>query len=299
MRKEGIMTKPKSIESEGEKFLAKEADDVSEGNGPEASRMEKRVWIRLPVRHNHRLLEVINRVNADSELYTLWEVVNVNAVRRQGMSDHGPVHMQIVANIALKLLRSLIEHGVQPSVVVDHSLTNEDAELIVVLASLTHDLGMSIHRQDHEQYSLFLTRPKIYELLEGLYDTPARTIIASEILHAIIAHRADGYPLTLEAGILRVADSLDMAEGRTRIPFEAGEVNIHSISAAAIEKVTIEKGEAKPIRIVVRMNNSAGIFQLDELVKKKLKGSRLEPYVEVKATIEGKSEKKLVQTFEL
>jgi metal-dependent HD superfamily phosphatase/phosphodiesterase len=293
------MNEPKRVQGEGENLLAKQAEEGSEGAAPESSRPEKRVWIRLPVRHNHRLLEVINRVNADSELYTLWEVVNVNAVRRQGMSDHGPVHMQIVANIALKLLRSLIEHGVQPSSVVDHDLTNEDAEVIVVLASLTHDLGMSIHRQEHEQYSLFLSRPKIYELLEGLYDIPTRTILASEILHAIIAHRSDGTPLTLEAGILRVADSLDMAEGRTRIPFEAGEVNIHSISAAAIEKVAIEKGASKPIRIVVRMNNSAGIFQLDELVKKKLRGSRLEPYVEIKATIEGKSEKKLIQTFEL
>lgn len=293
------MTDPKCAGSEGDMSIAKQVDEILEVAGAGASRTEKRVCIRLPVRHNPRLLEIIKRVNADSELYTLWEVVNVNAVRRQGMSDHGPVHMQIVANIALKLLRLLVEHGVQPSIVVDHNLTNEDAEVIVVLASLTHDLGMSIHRQEHEQYSLFLSRPKIHDLLKGLYDIPTRTIITSEILHAIIAHRAEGTPLTLEAGILRVADSLDMAEGRTRIPFEAGEVNIHSISAAAVEKVVIEKGKAKPIRIAVRMNNSAGIFQLDELVKKKLKGSRLEPYVELKATIEGESEKKLVQAFEL
>jgi metal-dependent HD superfamily phosphatase/phosphodiesterase len=293
------MTDPRCVESEEEILLAKEPNKIPDVAGPEVSRTEKRVCIRLPVRHNPRLLELINRVNADSELYALWEVANVNAVRRQGMSDHGPVHVQIVANIALKLLRLLLEHGVKPGIVIDYNLTKEDAELIVVLASLTHDLGMSIHRQDHEQYSLFLSRPKIDELLEGLYDLPTRTIITSEILHAIISHRAGGYPLTLEAGILRVADSLDMAEGRTRIPFEAGDVNIHSISAAAIEKVFIEKGEAKPIRIVVRMNNSAGIFQLDELVKKKLKGSRLEPYLEIKATIEGESEKKLVQTFEL
>jgi len=223
------MTDPKCAESEGDMSIPKQVDEILEVAGAGASRTEKRVCIRLPVRHNPRLLEIIKRVNADSELYTLWEVVNVNAVRRQGMSDHGPVHMQIVANIALKLLRLLVEHGVQPSIVIDHNLTNEDAEVIVVLASLTHDLGMSIHRQEHEQYSLFLSRPKIHDLLKGLYDIPTRTIITSEILHAIIAHRAEGTPLTLEAGILRVADSLDMAEGRTRIPFEAGEVNIHSI----------------------------------------------------------------------
>jgi metal-dependent HD superfamily phosphatase/phosphodiesterase len=199
----------------------------------------------------------------------------------------------------LKLLRLLVDHAVPPSIVPDYGLTVEDAEVVVALASLTHDLGMSIHRIDHEQYSLFLARPKIVELLEGLYDVRTRTIIASEVLHAIISHRSDGRPLTLEAGVVRVADSLDMAEGRSRIPFQAGKVDIHSLSAAAIEKVSIKAGEDKPIRIVVRMNNSAGIFQLDELVKEKLKGSGLEAYVEVKAAIEGEAEKKLIETFEI
>jgi metal-dependent HD superfamily phosphatase/phosphodiesterase len=259
----------------------------------------QRIVIRVPARHNPRLQQVIDRVNADDELYTLWQVSNVNAVQRLEMSDHGPVHVQIVTNIALKLLRLLVDRSVTPSVVVGHNLTIEDAEVIVVLAALLHDLGMSIHRVDHELYSLFLARPKIKELLEGVYDLPVQTILSSEILHAIISHRAGGRPVTLEAGVVRVADALDMAQGRSRIPFEEGKVNIHSVSATAIEQVIIEQGEIKPIRIVVRMNNSAGIFQLDELLKEKLEGSGLEPYVEVEATIEGESEKKLIKTFRI
>jgi metal-dependent HD superfamily phosphatase/phosphodiesterase len=259
----------------------------------------QRIVIRVPARHNPRLQQVIDRVNADDELYTLWQVSNVNAVQRLEMSDHGPVHVQIVTNIALKLLRLLVDRSVTPSVVVGHNLTIEDAEVIVVLAALLHDLGMSIHRVDHELYSLFLARPKIKELLEGIYDLPVQTILSSEILHAIISHRAGGRPVTLEAGVVRVADALDMAQGRSRIPFEEGKVNIHSVSATAIEQVIIEQGEIKPIRIVVRMNNSAGIFQLDELLKEKLEGSGLEPYVEVEATIEGESEKKLIKTFRI
>jgi uncharacterized protein len=168
-----------------------------------------------------------------------------------------------------------------------------------VLASLLHDSGMSIHRMDHEQYSLFLARPKIGELLGSLYELPTRGILTSEILHAIISHRAGGRPFTLEAGVVRVADALDMAEGRTRIPFEAGQVNIHSVSALAIERVSIEEGLDKPIRISVRMNNAAGIFQLDELLKDKLEGSGLEPYIEVEASTEGEADKKLIKTFRI
>jgi metal-dependent HD superfamily phosphatase/phosphodiesterase len=259
----------------------------------------QRIVIRVPARHNPRLQQVVDRVNADDELYTLWQVNNVNAVQRLSMNDHGPVHVQIVTNIALKLLRLLVDRSVTPSAVKGHNLTIEDAEVIVVLASLLHDIGMSIHRVDHELYSLFLARPKLRELLEGIYDLPTLTILSSEILHSIISHRAGGQPLTLEAGVVRVADALDMAQGRSRIPFQEGKIDIHSVSATAIEQVSIEQGELKPIRIVVRMNNSAGIFQLDELLKDKLEGSGLEPYVEVEATIEGESEKKLIQTFRI
>ena len=121
----------------------------------------QRIVIRVPARHNPRLQQVIDRVNADDELYTLWQVNNVNAVQRLAMNDHGPVHVQIVTNIALKLLRLLVDRSVTPSVVEGHNLTIEDAEVIVVLASLLHDIGMSIQRTDHELFSLFLARPKI------------------------------------------------------------------------------------------------------------------------------------------
>ncbi len=276
-----------------------EGFEASATASPEILKPHQRVIIRLPIRHNPKLQQIIDRVNGDDELYTLWQVANVNAVQRLGMSDHGPVHVQIVTNIALKLLRLLVDRSVQPSLVINHNLTIEDAEVVVVLASLLHDLGMSIHRIDHEQYSLLLARSKAKELLEDIYDVSTLAVLTSEILHAIISHRAGGKPLTLEAGIIRVADALDMAEGRSRIPFQAGKVNIHSVSAAAIEQTKIEQGEGKPIRIVVRMSNSAGIFQLDELLKEKLEGSGLEPYVEVEAMIEGEAEKKLIQTFRI
>jgi uncharacterized protein len=265
--------------------------------GPRDS--ESRVEIRLPVRHNPALQKVIDRVNADEELYALWTAMNVNATIRLGMTDHGPVHFQIVSNIALRMLRVLIDRGVEPSVVAHHGMTNAEAEIIVVMAALLHDLGMSIQRADHEQFSLFVAMPIIDRLLDGLYPVARRVILRSEILHAIISHRSDGRPMTLEAGIVRVADALDMTKGRSRIGFEAGVVNIHSISAASIEQVEIIEGDAKPLHIHVRMSNSAGIFQIDELLKEKLKGSGLEIYVEVVAEVEGETEKSLFKEYKL
>jgi len=255
--------------------------------------------IRVPVRANRRLRGVIDRANDDRQLKGWWHVSNVNAVVRLEINDHSWVHIQIVANIALKLLRQLVKRGVEPSVVRDYGMTAEDAEVVVVLSALTHCIGMSVHRRGHEDWSLFLAEPKLRELLGGVYDEPDLTVIVSEVLQSITSHRADGEPLSLEAGILRVADALDMAKGRSRIPFERGQVTMHSLSAAAIDEVRIGDGESKPVQIEILMNNSSGIFQVDGLLKAKLAGSGLEPYVEVVAHIDTESEKRLVPIYRL
>jgi uncharacterized protein len=259
----------------------------------------KHMRIRVPVRANRKLRTVIERVNKDDQVKGWWHVANVNAVARMEINDHSWVHIQIVSNIALKLLRQLTKHGVEPAMVVDYGMTREDSEVVVALTALTHCIGMSVHRKGHEDFSLFLAEPKLRELLAGIYDEPELTVVVSEVLQGIISHRSDGEPLTLEAGILRVADALDMEQGRSRIAFERGRVGIHSLSAAAIEEVEISDGEEKPIRISIRMNNSSGIYQVDGLLKAKLRGSGLEPYVEVIAHIDTEAEKRLVPLYEL
>jgi metal-dependent HD superfamily phosphatase/phosphodiesterase len=255
--------------------------------------------VRVPARGNRKLRRVLERVNADSQIKAWWHVANVNAVLRLQINDHSWVHVQIVANIALRLLRLLVKHGVQPSLQRDYRLTADDSEIVVVLASLLHDVGMSIHRRDHEDWSLFLAEPKMRQLLEDVYDEPELTVVVSEVLQAITSHRADGEPLSLEAGVLRVADALDLAKGRSRIPFERGSVTIHALSAAAIDEVRITDGESRPIMVEIVMNNSSGIYQVDGLLKAKLRGSGLEPYVEVVARIDTEAEKRLVPVYRL
>jgi metal-dependent HD superfamily phosphatase/phosphodiesterase len=255
--------------------------------------------INVPVRGNRKLRRLLERVNADTKLKAWWHVANVNAVARMQINDHSWVHIQIVSNIALKLLRQLTKHHVEPSLVRDYGYENDDSEVAVLLAALTHCIGMSVHREGHEDFSLFLAEPKLRELLDGLYEEPDLTVIVSEVLQAITSHRDYGKPLTLEAGIVRVADALDMEQGRSRIPFERGSISIHSLSAAAIEDVAIKDGAERAVLIEITMNNSSGIYQVDSLLKAKLQGSGLEPYVEVVAHIDTEAEKRLVPIFRL
>jgi uncharacterized protein len=259
----------------------------------------ERMRINVPPRANRTLRVLVERVNADAQLKSWWHVANVNAVKRLEINDHSWVHIQIVANIGLKLLRQLVKNGVEPGVVRDYGMSREDAEVVVALGAFLHCIGMAVHRDRHEDWSLFLAEPKMRELLEGLYEEPDLTVISSEVLQAITSHREYGRPLTLESGILRVADALDMAEGRSRIPFQHGRVSIHSLSAAAIEGVEIKDGEKAPVLIEITMNNSSGIYQVDELLKAKLRGSGLEPYVEVVARIDTEAEKSLIPLYRL
>src|SRR5918911_2937136 len=156
--------------------------------------------IRVPERANRKLRQVIERVNRDDQLKGWWHVANVNAVVRMEINDHSWVHIQIVTNIALKLLRQLTKHSVEPAMVTDYGMTRDDAEVVVALTALTHCVGMSVHRKGHEDFSLFLAEPKVRELLDGIYAEPELTVVASEVLQAITSHRDYGKPLTLEAG---------------------------------------------------------------------------------------------------
>ena len=256
--------------------------------------------IKIPSRDNTKLAALLERVNTDIELFTMWKCANINAVDRLGISDHGRVHVQIVANIGLKMLRLLQTAGITPSIVQHHGgsgMTQQDAEIVVVLGALMHDLGICVHRDEHEHHSLWLAERKLRELLDGLYDIEGRTIIVAETLHTIVAHQRSQRCLTIEAGVVKVADALDMAKGRARIPFEQGHINIHSASAAAIESVELSAGETKPIHIKVNMLNSTGIYQIDELLKKKIQNSTIKDYIELVASIQAETETKLITDF--
>ncbi len=253
----------------------------------------------VPCKGNEKLRKVVDLIKKDAQLQAFWRCSNVMAIDRLRITDHGPTHVKIVANSALKLLRMLVSRGVVPSVVKDYDLTAEDAEVIVVLGAILHDLGLIVARENHEMYSVFLAFDFVQKKLQSVYTTEESAIICSEVLHTILAHHPNQRVLTLEAGVVRVADALDMEQGRARVPFEAGKVDIHSVSALSIEQVEILEGKEKPIAIKVKMANSAGIFQVDELLKARIQNSGLEKHIHVIAEILAREERKIIEKFEL
>ncbi len=255
--------------------------------------------INLPYNSNVKLKTILGRVNSNEYLQSLWDCSNMNAVRRLGLSDHGRVHFAIVANIGLKILRDLVESNVKPNIVTDYALTNDDAEVVVFLGAVLHDLGMVAHRENHQIFSVSLASQILPELLEGVYNDKERAILTAETLHAIYAHESEIPQFTLEAGVVRVADALDMKEGRARIPFTAGKKDIHALSAMSIRDVKIRKGKTKPIVVEISMYNESGIFQVDQLLKKKIAGTKLEGFIEVVAQVENQQRKTILSRYVL
>ena len=253
----------------------------------------------IPLNNNRKLAHVMKKVKTDIKLRTYWKCANVMAIDRMGYTDHGPTHVKIVANLALRLLRILVGKQVKPNIVKDYDMKNEDAEVVVVMGSILHDLGMIVTRNDHEKYSVLVAREFIEKCLESIYSEEERAILSSEILHALVCHESPNNPLTLEAGIVGIADALDMEAGRARIPFQAGKIDIHAVSALSIQKVEISEDGKKPITIRIKMTNSAGIFQIDELLKPRIENSGLQQHFHVVAEITGEQETRIVDRFEI
>jgi len=224
-----------------------------------------------------------------------WDMSDYIAVNKMKYNAHGDIHAKIVAANALKMLNLLLEVGVQPDIVKASQETSEsripvesgdvdDAHLIILLSGLLHDIGNQVNRSNHNLHSLILATPILEKILTTIYsDERKRGIILGFILHCIYTHMEDTPSYTIEASLVKVADGTDMTKGRGRIPFEMGNVNIHCVSAMSIGEVEVAKGREKPIGIKISMTNSAGVFQVEEVLYKKLVTGVVGKYVEITA----------------
>ena len=234
-----------------------------------------------------RALEMYQYLSGSPKVQSYLRTANRMAVSRLGYTDHGPVHAEVATWNALKVF-DILEDTFQPNVVAEGIGDIDDARLIVLASTYLHDIGMVVHRTEHPQASINLASPILESKLMDIYDDPAKaTDILSFILHGIYAHDDDTQCLTLEAGITKLGDGCDMTKGRTKVPFQKGKVDIHSVSAMAIDNVILERGMDKPLRITVAMDNPAGVFQVEAVLEKKISTSGLQDHIDIDVLVNG------------
>ncbi len=226
-----------------------------------------------------RLNDVLDRVESDPEITAYLEAQNVNPVDRKGYNDHGTKHVEIVRDRALRLYDLLKAAGVEFNGARQQGLDEADEPVIIALAATLHDIGHVVHRDDHPYYSIPLAADLLDDFLPSFYGIPDRVRVKAEVLHAILCHHTEEQPLTREAGIVRIADGLDMERGRSRVPYEEGGRGINTVSSQAIERVSLREGDETPVQVVIRMSDAAGVFQVDSLLQAKIDGSLLEDLI--------------------
>jgi metal-dependent HD superfamily phosphatase/phosphodiesterase len=160
-----------------------------------------------------------------------------------------------------------------------------------------HDLGMAIGRQSHEEMSALLAQPIIARTLMHMFpnDLHKRTVIRAMTTECIIGHMSSHKIHSIEAGIILIADGCDMTKGRARIPLSINTApkvgDIHKYSANAIDRISIHRGEKKPIRIDISMSGEVGFFQIEEVLITKINMSPSKQFVELYAGVEGEEAK--------
>lgn len=233
---------------------------------------------------NSQLLKQAFRIlEEDEEVTELLKISNIMAVARFRYNDHGITHARIVAGVALELLDVLMNNNIIPTTIKDGTAKGiEEVKIVVLFASYFHDIGNAVHRVNHEFIGAFLAKDIIARLFPKLGFTSRKLIsLRQEIMHSIYATEYNVKCLTIECGVVKIGDGLDMAEGRARIPYKLGKLDMHALSAISIKKVEIEQGSEKPIKITVYMDEYAGIFQLEEVLLPKINTSGLENYIEI------------------
>ena len=246
-----------------------------------------------------KLNAVLEEIETDPTIGSYLEAQNVNAVDRMGYNDHGPKHVEIVRNFGLCMYDLLKAAGVTFNGAGQQGLEEEDESVIIALAATLHDIGHVVHRDRHPYYSIPLAADVLDDVLPNFYDVPDTVRMKGEVLHAIICHHTPVDPLTTEAGVIRVADALDMERGRSRIPYEHGGRGINTLSSQAINRVSLHPGSTRAVLVEIEMTNAAGVYQVDNLLKPKLERSGLEEDVRIVAVNTNKEGTRLVERIEL
>ncbi len=246
-----------------------------------------------------RVNEVLEIVTDDREITAYLEAQNINPVVRRGYNDHGSKHIKIVRDRALCLYELLKQGGVSFNGAADQGLEEADEPVIIALAATLHDVGHVVHRDQHPYYSIPLAADVLDRILPDLYGLERAVRVKGEVLHAILCHHTEEDPLTTEAGVIRVADALDMEQGRSRMPYNKGSRGIDTLSSQAIQRVRLKPGEERPVLVEIEMTNAAGVFQVDGLLKAKLHDSGLEDDIRILAINTGGDGEQLVDRLEL
>ncbi len=224
-----------------------------------------------------------NLLTTDEEIYNYLEQANKVSIVRMGFNDHGRVHAKVVTMNSLKIYRILESKGILGNVVTEGTGDEEDVRIVLMMSAYLHDSGVSISRKHHDVLGLIISKDLADRLLKILYKNQVGKIarMKSAVMECVLCHLGEYDSTALESKIIATADGTDMTKGRARIPYRISKPDIHKFSAMAIDNVEVTAGKKKPIRILVGMSDTAGVFQIEGQLMQKLRDVGFADHVEI------------------
>lgn len=240
---------------------------------------------------NEELFKLFKEAFERHEYY--FNTTNYIVLNIYRFNDHGAIHVLLTARRALEILRILKKFGISTTAE-QLGKPFEWSKFIVAFGALFHDVGNSIHRENHYLFSVLLAEPIIDEFVKK-FEREDWLLLKALTLNAIYTHDEAMQCTTIEGSCVTIADGCDMEEGRSRLAYKRDKVDIHAVSALAINRVEIKEGDERtPILIEIWMKHLAGIFQVDEILTKKVKHSLLSGKVMIKIHAENQILEKIV-----
>ncbi len=253
------------------------------------------VWEKLEVTLDEELkkypraLETLNFLRKDRQVNRFLDMSNCVTVTRMGYNDHGRIHARIAALNAIRACKILNKKKIKLNLEKEIGrATFEDSLIVSMTASFLHDIGNSILRKDHELWGGILIREIANRLFSEDKEIEERKRLM--VMEGVICHMGHYTPTSIESKIVALSDGCDMEKGRARVAYQVGKKDIHSLSALGVDRIRLKAGRKKPIQVEATLNSSSGIFQVEEILIKKLKGVKFEDYVEIKAFISSRNE---------
>jgi len=230
--------------------------------------------------------ETYATLSHDPVVASLLEQANIVSITRMGYNDHGKVHAKIVTMNAIKIYNLLSNTNMEANIVREGIGDNDNAVACLLIGAYLHDIGISISRDSHDLLGVILARDILARILPNRIDDTEKIARSTPIiLEEILCHLGHYRATSLEAKIVATSDGTDMTKGRARIPAKTSKPDIHQFSALAVEHVEITKGDKKPIRIKIEMNDTAGVFQIEHQLVQKITDVGFDDHVEIVGTI--------------
>lgn len=248
-----------------------------------------------------RVMEILDELNndlakkvyiyllEDQEIRIHHERTNYCAIHRFKFNDHGRIHAKIVILNSLKLF-SLLKDKVEMDLITEGACTMEDIPVVIMTAAFLHDLGNMIHRTGHYAHSLIIAQPIIERVLKEFYplDFAKQIKLKTAIMECIYGHDESVKNHSIESSIVSVADGLDAAQGRAReVYIEEDNFSIHALSAMAIKDIKVgpSDNDKKHVKCVIVCSYLTAVFQVTEILIKKINSTMLKPFIEIKVEL--------------